>query len=80
MDYMEVGTCEMCGKENVSLRRTYYHYDIKCCCHAPSHFEYVSHCKDCIPEEPSETKIIMLGEDGKEYKFIVKTRNLKRCR
>jgi hypothetical protein len=55
---VEFGRCEIC-KENKPLERAYYHYDIKCECHSPYHFEFVRHCKDCIPKEPLETKIIL---------------------
>ena len=53
---VEFGKCEVCGKESI-LGRTYFHYDIKCECHSPYHFEMVCHCKDCVPKEP-ETTII----------------------
>jgi hypothetical protein len=55
---VEYGKCDICGKEAV-LQRTYFRYDIKCECHSPYHFELVMHCKDCIPKEPEETKIIL---------------------
>ena len=55
---VEFGRCDIC-KEDKPLERTYYHYDIKCECHSPYHFELVIHCKDCVPKEPSETKIIL---------------------
>lgn len=54
-----VGKCEVCGKEDVTLIRKFFHYDIKCECHSPSHFEIVDHCEDCEPAEPLHTKVIM---------------------
>lgn len=58
MGEQEVGKCEVCRKEeNLVLQRTYFHYDIKCECHSPNHFEIVRHCKDCTPAEPVETKL-----------------------
>ena len=53
---MEFGKCEICGKEG-GLQRTYFNYDIKCECHSPNHFEVVSHCAKCKPEEPKITKL-----------------------
>ena len=58
----EFGKCDIC-KEDKPLERTYYRYDIKCECHSPYHFELVIHCKDCVPEEPSETKIVLKTKD-----------------
>lgn len=53
---IERGQCDICG--NISdLNRKYYHYDIKCECHSPCHFELVRHCATCIPTEPKETTI-----------------------
>ena len=63
----EFGKCEICGKETC-LQRTYFSYDIKCECHSPNHFELVRHCKDCIPTEPRETKVIFSTEKLKEHK------------
>lgn len=54
----EFGKCQICGNEGI-IERTYFRYDIKCECHSPHHFEIVFHCKDCIPKEPAETKIII---------------------
>lgn len=56
MGDVEFGKCECCGKET-SLMRTYFHYDIKCECCSPTHFEFVKHCSDCVPQEPEFTKI-----------------------
>ncbi len=53
---IEFGKCEVCGKE-AQLQRTYWHYAIKCECHSPSHFEMKRHCADCVPTEPTTTKI-----------------------
>lgn len=55
---MEYGLCEVCGEE-APLRRTYFHYNIKCECHSPNHFEMVRHCETCEPVEPTETKVII---------------------
>ena len=59
---MEVGKCEVCGKENVPLQRTYFRYPIPCECHSPKHFHLVRHCKDCTPKEPREVKVTMSTE------------------
>ncbi len=53
---IEFGKCDIC-KDDKPLQRKYYHYEIKCECHSPKHFEFVSHCKDCVPIEPTTTKI-----------------------
>lgn len=58
---VEFGICDICKKENY-MERTYFHYDIKCECHSPKHFILIIHCKDCIPKEPKETKIILKTE------------------
>ena len=62
MGEMEYGKCEVCGKEN-SLTRTYYHYNIKCECHSPTHFVVVKHCRGCIPKPPREIKVYLKGKD-----------------
>lgn len=55
----ERGTCEICRKENTLLERTYFHYDIRCECHSPTHSDLVRHCTNCIPMEPETTRIIL---------------------
>lgn len=59
---VEFGKCEICGKET-TMERTYFRYRIKCECHSPYHFVLVIHCKDCIPEEPANTKIVIKTKD-----------------
>ena len=61
---IEYGKCEVCGKE-AELQRTYWHYNIKCQCHSPSHFEFKRHCSNCIPVEPKETRILLKTESLK---------------
>lgn len=56
---IEYGRCEICG-ESASLTRKYYHYDIKCDCHHPNHFELVRHCSKCTPKPPFQTKVTFL--------------------
>ena len=58
----EYGKCEICGKETY-LQRTYFHYEIECECHSPNHFELVIHCLNCIPKEPTFTKILLKTEN-----------------
>jgi hypothetical protein len=53
----EIGTCNVCRKDNVILQREYFHYNIICECHSPNHFVIVFHCKDCEPTEPDATNI-----------------------
>lgn len=60
---IEVGTCECCGKQNVTLIRKYFRYPIECECHSPEHFILIRHCEDCEPEEPEETKITLKTSD-----------------
>lgn len=57
MGEIEFGKCEVCGNE-AQLQRTYFRYDIECECHSPHHFELVRHCKQCVPTEPKETRIV----------------------
>jgi hypothetical protein len=54
----EYGICEICGKK-ANVIRTYFHYDIKCECHSPNHFELICHCKDCVPKEPKTITVIV---------------------
>lgn len=55
---VEVGDCSVCGKKEViGINRKYFHYDIKCDCHSPTHFEIVHHCNDCIPKPPKKTVV-----------------------
>ena len=60
----EYGTCPYCGTTG-NIQRTYFHYDIKCVCHSPKHFEIVWHCHGCVPVEPTTTKIHINTEDLK---------------
>lgn len=68
---IEVGKCEVCGKENVQLTRTYFNYNLKCECHSPNHFEKISHCKDCEPIEPTYTKVSLLTRDLRKIDNIL---------
>ena len=63
MGVIEYGKCEVCGKEK-PLIRTYFHYDFKCQCHSPNHFEFVRHCADCKPQKPTETKVLLSNEQA----------------
>lgn len=59
MGDIEVGKCEVCGKEEVQLHRTYINFpNIKCECHN-SHFELIRHCIECKPVVPKETTLIV---------------------
>ena len=64
---VEFGKCEVCGKE-APLQRTYWHYNVKCECHSPSHWEMKRHCVDCIPEEPVVTNITLKTESLEKTK------------
>lgn len=61
---IEMGTCEICGRENVQLMRKYYRYDIECECHSPHHFELIRHCSECKPWPPRFIKVQL---DGNKY-------------
>lgn len=64
---IEFGNCEICGNE-APLERTYFHYNIKCECHSPYHFELVRHCKNCIAKEPEVTTLtIKTSQLAKQY-------------
>ena len=69
---IEHGKCDVCGKEG-PVKRTYYHYDILCECHSPSHFELVKHCENCMPVEPETTNVLL----GKSWIWW-KTEELKK--
>lgn len=80
---IEVGKCECCGKENVPLERTYFHYPVKCECHSPSHFIMIRHCEDCEPEEPRETKVTFKTSDLKNpfaFAFCIIQEEMRRTR
>ena len=74
MASQEYGKCDMCGEEGV-LQRAYYHYDVKCDCHSPTHFELIKYCKDCVPSEPVSTCVHRNGGfmwyGTKELKLLV---------
>jgi hypothetical protein len=58
-DIPAIGTCDVCGKTDMKLMRTYFRFEeVKCECHSPYHFELVDHCKTCEPKKPIETKIL----------------------
>lgn len=57
MGDIEVGKCEVCGKDNVQLLRTYINFPfIECKCHN-THSILIRHCVDCVPKVPDETKL-----------------------
>jgi len=58
-----IGTCDVCKKEDVALMRTYFHYDIKCECHSPNHFDVFDHCVSCVPKDPLTTKLELKTEN-----------------
>lgn len=62
---VEYGKCGMCSKLS-TLNRKYYYYNIKCECHSPEHFEYVSYCSGCTPVPPNKTTITMKPREQEE--------------
>ena len=54
----EYGKCSVCGKEG-TISRTYFHYDLRCECHSPNHFEIVYHCVSCKAKAPSKTTVYL---------------------
>lgn len=60
---VEYGKCEICGKET-TLNRTYFHYGFMCDCHNKDHFDFVRHCKDCVPKPPERTKVMFTREQA----------------
>jgi hypothetical protein len=73
----EHGKCEICGKETF-LERTYFRYEIKCECHSPNHFELIRHCKNCVPKEPTTTKISIKTEALKDLTILLRKQKLKK--
>ena len=61
MGNVNVGKCDMCGKVAPVSRKT-YHYNIRCECHSPNHFEIVYHCRECVPFEPKTTSYTVHGQ------------------
>lgn len=77
MNNIEYGICDICGRE-ANLQRKYYHFNIKCECHSPKHFEMVKYCSDCVPLRPAETTIEMFDPiDEKIKKITIDTEILK---
>ena len=64
----ERGLCGVCG-EIKDLNRKYFHYNIKCECHSPDHFEIVWHCNECLPIEPVVTSLSIRTD---ELNYILK--------
>lgn len=62
MGEIEVGNCDVCGNKK-QLNRKYFHYDFKCECHSPNHFELVRHCNECTPKAPEVTKVYAIPID-----------------
>lgn len=62
MGDIERGQCDVCGLIG-DMVRTYFHYDFKCECHSPNHFEMRRHHVDCVPTEPTTTKIQVKTEN-----------------
>ena len=60
----EYGFCGTCLKEG-DITTTYFHYNIKCDCHSPNHFEIVWHCPTCEPQEPQTTQITLKTKELK---------------
>lgn len=56
MSDQEWGVCDCCNK-NRALSRKYYYYSVDCdCCRGDKHFQFVSHCSECTPKEPSRVE------------------------
>lgn len=53
---VEFSKCDYCGNEDY-VNRKYFHYNIKCECHSPKHFEMRRYCKNCFPVEPKVTTL-----------------------
>ncbi len=74
MGEAEFGKCDIC-RNDASLQRTYYYYDIKCDCHSPQHFELVRHCSNCIPKPPLQTIVnirpITPGSEGEGKEDVI---------
>ena len=77
MNNIEYGICDICGRE-ANLQRKYYHFNIKCECHLPTHTEMVKYCSDCVPLRPAETTIEIFDPvDEKIKKITIDTEILK---
>lgn len=77
MNSIELGKCDICGKET-SLSRTYFYYNIPCeCCGCKidgknMHFELVHHCEHCVPKIPKEiTLSVKSAIDNKPYELKI---------
>lgn len=77
MNNIEYGICDICGRE-ANLQRKYYHFNIKCECHLPTHSEMIKYCSDCVPLRPAETTIEIFDPvDEKIKKITIDTEILK---
>lgn len=64
MGELEIGRCDLCGRDSVVLNRKYFRYDIPCACHSPSHFVLIRHCENCTPREPTEIIVRLKREQA----------------
>lgn len=64
---IEISKCDVCGKENVQVERTYFEYPFPCQCCSPTHFIMVRHCNDCKPSIPNEIQVKFKSFDDKEH-------------
>lgn len=64
---VNIGRCEVCGKEDVVLRSTRFHYNIPCDCHVNNHFDLIQHCENCVPKRPEFTKVFLKTENLKMW-------------
>lgn len=77
MNNIEYGICDICGRE-ANLQRKYYHFNIKCECHLPTHSEMIKYCSDCVPLRPAETTLEIFDPiDEKIKKITIDTEILK---
>lgn len=58
MNEIEIDYCDICHKKTQVFRK-YYYYDIDCECCGKKHFEIIRYCKDCKPEPPKYTTVIL---------------------
>lgn len=72
MGDIEIGKCEICGKEDVQLLRSYITFPyIECECHN-RHSELIRHCVNCEPKVPKETTLTISITNLRAIDFLIR--------
>lgn len=71
MSDIEVGKCEVCGKDNVQLFHTYIRFPhVECKCHDTHHI-LIRHCANCNATVPEETTLTISVDVLRTIDFLI---------